>query len=210
MSYKQEAIKKGYNLKPDSPIFVAYWNKGKITPLTIKGINNLFDDFSLDAFGDLEIKRFSPHDTREFFQSALENAGVQANIISPIMAHKIKGVDAHYSSHDFKELLIKYESALPYLIPKSIGELEAEVQQRTKENEQQQKAIDVIKEEHKKENEEQNAKIANMENQFKEFVNLIRDGKLHVVTKDDKQQVAYEENNPKKDKLFVDLKKNQQ
>ena len=32
------------------------------------------------------------------------------------MAHKVKGVDAHYSSHDFKELLIKYEIALPYLI----------------------------------------------------------------------------------------------
>jgi len=129
MTYKQEAHKKGYDLKPDSPLFIAYWAKGKVNAITIKGINNLFDDFSLDAFGDLEKKRFSPHDLREFFQSALENAGVQANMISPIMAHKVKGVDAHYSSHDFKELLTKYESALPWLIPQTVEKVKAETEE---------------------------------------------------------------------------------
>lgn len=129
LAYKQEAQKKGYLLNDDSPIFIAYWNKGVVKPITIKGINNLFDDFSLDAFGDLEKKRFSPHDLREFFQSALENAGVPANMISPIMAHKVAGVDQHYSSHDFKELLVKYESALSWLIPKSIEKVKAETEE---------------------------------------------------------------------------------
>lgn len=128
MTYKQEAQKKGYDLKPDSPIFIAYWKKGKIQELTIKGMNGIFDDLSLAAWGDLETKRFSPHDLREFFQSALENAGVQANIISPIMAHKVKGVDAHYSSHDFKELLIKYEIALPYLLPQTPEAIKSELE----------------------------------------------------------------------------------
>ena len=126
-AYKQEAKAKGYDLKEDSPLFCAYYNQGKIQGLGIKGINQIFDFLSLKAFGDLEKKRFSPHDLREFFQSALESANIQENMISPIMAHKIKGIAQNYSSHDFKELLSKYESALPYLVPKSVQELQDEL-----------------------------------------------------------------------------------
>lgn len=158
-AYKQEAIKKGYELKEDSPLFIAYYNEGVVRGLTAKGINGVFDDLSLSAWGDLEIKRFSPHDLREFFQSALESANIQANIISPIMAHKVKGVDAHYSSHDFKELLIKYESALPYLIPETVEKVKAEVEEakmqyETKYHAQQQKI------------EEQDKKIEELEDHF--------------------------------------------
>ncbi|HLN90116.1 MAG TPA: site-specific integrase [Candidatus Binatia bacterium] len=139
MDKKGSILKKGYPLNPDSPLFIAYWNKGVTQAIAIKAINGFFDDLSLRAWGDLEKKRFSPHDFREFFQSALENANVPANMISPIMAHKVKGVDQSYSSHDFKELLIKYETALPYLIPKSVSVLQSElVQQETKYKTQQQ------------------------------------------------------------------------
>ena len=67
--YRAEAKQKGYELKDDSPLFIAYYQKGKEKPqkpLTIKGINELFNHVSLAAFGDLEKKRFSIHDLREF------------------------------------------------------------------------------------------------------------------------------------------------
>jgi hypothetical protein len=65
-AFKKEAKVKGYDLKEDSPIFCAYYNEGKIQGLGIKGINQIFDDLSLAAWGDLEKKRFSPHDLRVF------------------------------------------------------------------------------------------------------------------------------------------------
>jgi integrase len=135
-AYKQEAKVKGYDLKEDSPLFIAYYQKGKEkpqNPLTIKGINELFNHVSLSAFGDLEKKRFSIHDLREFFQSAFESAGIQENLISPLMAHKVAGIAQNYSSHDCKELIGKYESALPYLVPKSVSELEIQLEKNEEE-----------------------------------------------------------------------------
>jgi integrase len=153
MAYKQEAqsekkdkkgkiLKKGYTLNPDSPIFIAYWNKGKTQTLSFKGINGIFDDLSLRAWGDLQKKRFSPHDLREFFQSALESANIQANMISPILAHKVKGVDQHYSSHDFKELLVKYETALPNLLPQTVEEVKGELENTKAEFRHQKETIE--------------------------------------------------------------------
>jgi integrase len=135
-AYKQEAKVKGYDLKEDSPLFIAYYQKGKEkpqNPLTIKGINELFNHVSLSAFGDLEKKRFSIHDLREFFQSAFESAGIQENLISPLMAHKVAGIAQNYSSHDCKELIGKYETALPYLVPKSVSELEIQLEKNEEE-----------------------------------------------------------------------------
>ena len=129
--YRAEAKAKGYDLKEDSPLFIAYYQKGKEKtqkPLTIKGINEMFNHVSLAAFGDLEKKRFSIHDLREFFQSALESANIHENLLSPLMAHKVAGIAQSYSSHEPKELLKIYESALPYLIPKSVPELEAKLE----------------------------------------------------------------------------------
>ena len=128
LAYKQEAQSKGYLLNDESPIFVKYWNMGEIQQIRFKGINDIFDDLSLRAWGDLKKKRFSPHDLREFFQSALESANVQANMISPIMAHKVKGVDQHYSSHDCKELLVQYETALPNLLPQTVEKVKGELE----------------------------------------------------------------------------------
>jgi integrase len=141
-AYKQEAQKKGYDLKPDSPLFIAYWSQGKIRPLTSKAMGCLFDDFSLAAWGDLEKKRFSPHDLREFFQSALESAKIQENLIAPVMAHKVKGIAASYSSHEIEELLKNYESALPYLVPKSVPELEAQLEKNEEEKDKRIKFLE--------------------------------------------------------------------
>jgi integrase len=68
MSYKEEAKRKGYLLKDDSPIFVGYKNSKKILPITTPSINSAFDNASLALWHDLEVKRFSPHDFRDFFQ----------------------------------------------------------------------------------------------------------------------------------------------
>ena len=146
--YRAEAKQKGYELKDDSPLFVAYYQKGKEKPqkpLTIKGINELFNHVSLSAFGDLEKKRFSIHDLREFYQSALESAGIQENLISPLMAHKIAGIAQNYSSHDCQELIGKYETALPYLIPKSNSVLESELKETETKFISQQSQIEELK-----------------------------------------------------------------
>ena len=145
--YRAEAKQKGYELKDDSPLFVAYYQKGKEKPqkpLTTKGINELFNHVSLAAFGDLEKKRFSIHDLREFYQSALESAGIQENLISPLMAHKIAGIAQNYSSHDCKELIGKYETALPYLIPKSNSVLESELKETESKFKNQQQQIEEL------------------------------------------------------------------
>ena len=49
------------------------------------------------------------------------------------MAHKIAGIAQNYSSHDCKELIGKYETALPYLVPKSVPQLEAELEKSEEE-----------------------------------------------------------------------------
>jgi integrase len=163
--YKQEALKK-YALNEDSPVFIKYWNKGEVEPITFKGINGIFDDLSLRAWGDLETKRFSPHDLREFFQSALESANIQANMISPIMAHKVKGVDQHYSSHDFKELLVKYEIALPYLIPQTVEQVKAELGETKTEYQKQRDTIET-----------QSHRIEHMEEQIERLATMLEQGK---------------------------------
>ena len=74
--------------------------------------------------------------------SQLENAGINANLISPILAHKVKGVDAHYSSHDISELLEKYKSALNYLLPLSVEKIKTEADKVKEENEKRIKFLE--------------------------------------------------------------------
>jgi len=125
-SYKKELQRKGYTINADSPIFIAYRQKGKVKDFSPWSIEGMFTDASLNAWHDLEKKRFSPHDLRDFVQSQLENAGINVNIIKPMLAHKPKGVDQHYSEHDIKDFLEKFKTALPYLLPQSVEKLKAE------------------------------------------------------------------------------------
>jgi len=73
-----------------------------------------------------ENKKFSPQDMRDFLQSALEKVEVNPNLVSPLLGHKVKGVDKHYSNHDVEEFLQVFVKVLPLLIPQTIEEVKAE------------------------------------------------------------------------------------
>jgi hypothetical protein len=57
--------------------------------------------------------------------SKLESDGVEGNLIKPMLAHKVRGFEYHYSSHKASELLENFKNALSWLIPKSVEEVEA-------------------------------------------------------------------------------------
>jgi len=102
----------------------------------IGSVNPIFVEASLRAWEDLEKKRFSPQDVRDFLQSALESAGIHSNMIAPMLSHKVRGVEFHYSSHEITELLEKFRTALPWLVPKTVARLEAETKKKQKEDEE--------------------------------------------------------------------------
>jgi site-specific recombinase XerD len=127
-AYRREAKRKGYELNEDSPIFISYRQSGEIRPFASATIEAMYTDASLAAWQDLDAKRFSPHDFRDFVQSSLENAGINVNIIKPLLAHKPKGSDFNYSVHEIMDFMDKFRSALPYLLPQSVEVLKAEAQ----------------------------------------------------------------------------------
>ena len=127
-AYKQELSRKNYQISGNDPIFIAYRKKGHISALSSDCITNNFSTASLNAWHDLDQKRFSPHDFRGFVQSALENAGINKNIISPILSHKVSGVDRHYSKHEMSDFIEKFKTALPYLLPQTVQKVKAQQQ----------------------------------------------------------------------------------
>lgn len=131
-AYKAELIRKGYQIKNSDPLFVAYYSKEHaIKALAGASIEELFTNASLKAWGDLELKRFSPHDIRAMFQTQLEDSGLNENIISPMMSHVVNGVAKHYSSHDIETFLAKFKQALPFILPQSIEKVKSELDQTT-------------------------------------------------------------------------------
>ncbi len=145
--YKKEAQLKGYTIKETESIFIRYYqaDRDQNEGLTSKGFFQLFDSASLRAWKDLEEKKFSPHDLRSFVQSALETANIHPNIISPLLGHKVKGIDSSYSQHNIEELLESYVSALPYLVPKTVSALEAELKTTESKFKTQQSQIEELK-----------------------------------------------------------------
>jgi len=141
-NYRKELVRKGYLVKPESPLFLAYRKSKKIEGLKTQRIEAIFANASLAAFHDLEQKRFSPHDFRDFLQSKLESAGLNSNIISPFLAHKVKGTDFHYSSHDVDELREKLKTALPYLLPQTVEKVKAESDKKQSEQEKRIKFLE--------------------------------------------------------------------
>jgi hypothetical protein len=124
-AYKKELQWKGYPLTEKDPIFIAYNKEGNVNSLSRHSIDALFTNASLRAWHDLKKKRFSPQDFRSFVQSGMESAGIHPNMIAPILGHKVKGVDFHYSDHDIAELMEKFRSGLPYLLPENIENVKA-------------------------------------------------------------------------------------
>lgn len=127
-SYKKELERKGYTVTENDPIFLAYRKEKKIVVWSTNGIENNFGKACLRVWHDLEKKRFSPQDFRSYVQTALENAGINSNIISPLLGHKPRGIDFHYSEHDVKDLLQKYKTALPYLLPQTTEAIKSELE----------------------------------------------------------------------------------
>ncbi len=127
-NYKKEMRRRGYQANRESPIFIAYRKNKVVAPLGTQAIEAKFAKASLVAWHDLEQKRFTPHDFRDFMQSKLESAGLNSNIIAPMLAHKPRGIDFHYSKHEVDELLQKYKKALSYLLPQTVAKVKAEQQ----------------------------------------------------------------------------------
>ncbi len=119
-AYKKELQEKGYAFKEDSPVFVPYRQKRRLRRMTTANIEKNFIKSSFRAWHDLEGKSFSPHDFRSFVQTAMENAGVNPNMIAVMLGHKPKGIDFHYSEHDVQDLMQKFKAALPYLLPQEV------------------------------------------------------------------------------------------
>jgi hypothetical protein len=120
-------------LTPETPLLLSTRSEG-IEKLG--SVNPIFVEASLRAWEDLEKKRFSPQDVRDFLQSALESAGIHSNMIAPMLSHKVRGVEFHYSSHEITELLGKFRTALPWLVPKTVERIEAETKKKLKEEEE--------------------------------------------------------------------------
>lgn len=126
LAYRKELIRKmtkkygSFEVTKDTPIFLSYKNgNGSETPqrMSKERIGEVFETASLNAWGNLEEKRFSPHDMRDFLDNALKKAKVVEVDRAPIMGHKIKGVERHYQDPSHKDLMASFESALPYLSP---------------------------------------------------------------------------------------------
>jgi len=135
-AYKKELERKGYTISENDPIFIAYRKERKIKVLSTFSIESNFGKASLRAWHDLEKKRFSPHDFRSFVQTALENAGINPNMISPLLGHKPRGIDFHYSEHDISDLLQKFKTALPYLLPQTVESVKSDLEATKSEYEQ--------------------------------------------------------------------------
>lgn len=101
--------------------------KGKYKGLKQIGFLHSLAAQKLDAYKK-ELIRKGYMITDDFlFQTALENAGVNSNIIAPLLAHKAKGIDQHYSEHDLNDLLVKFKTALPYLLPQTVEKVKSEL-----------------------------------------------------------------------------------
>lgn len=128
LAYKKELLRmmrktkkiEDFQITPKTPLFMTYKNgngNGEPKGLANQSIYDIFEMASLNAWGDLEKKRFSPHDFRDFVDNALKVARVVEVDRAPLVGHKIKGVEKHYQDPDHKDLLTSFESALPYLSP---------------------------------------------------------------------------------------------
>ena len=126
LAYRKELVRRmtkkygSFEVTKDTPIFLSYKNgNGSETPqkMSKERIGEVFETASLNAWGNLEEKRFSPHDMRDFVDNALKKAKVVEVDRAPIMGHKIKGIEKHYQDPDHIDLLACFESALPFLSP---------------------------------------------------------------------------------------------
>ncbi len=145
--YKKELTQKGIEYNENSPIFMSYHINphGSEKGSQMVNFNDAFTDASILAFGDNISKHFSPHDFRDVISTVLEHPKVKANVnlAKPLVSHKSTGIEASYANHKSEEdkpnaeLLELFKMCLPYLIPDTVPELKAELNQQKTENEKE-------------------------------------------------------------------------
>ena len=143
-AYKQELKEMKISYTEESPIFMAYHTNphGSKKGSKMVNFNDAFTDASILAFGDDATKHFSPHDFRDVLSTVLEHPKVKANtnLAKPLTSHKPLGVEASYASHESTEdkpnaeLLELFKMCLPFLIPETVGELKAELDETRKQS----------------------------------------------------------------------------
>ncbi len=96
------------------------------------------------------------------------------------MAHVVEGVNKFYSSHGKKELLENYVSALPFIVPKSVPELESQLLETEAKNLSK---IEALQQEHNKEFEEMKEALEMYSKQYSKL-----ESKLNALTGSEKKQ----------------------
>jgi len=136
--YKYELKQKGIPFNDDSPLFMSYktTSQGSKKGLAQAEFFIIFRDASETAWRDLTKKRFSPHDLRDVISTVLrDKVKITSNLTKPLTSHVPTGIEATYEGSDAEEipnqdLLEVFKSCIPYLVPETIPELKAELNQQ--------------------------------------------------------------------------------
>ncbi|MGA3288978.1 MAG: hypothetical protein ABSD42_01900 [Candidatus Bathyarchaeia archaeon] len=179
--YKRELTEREISYNEDSPLFMCYYSNpyGSVVGGALRQFNAIFLNASIVAFGDDIKKHFSPHDFRDVISTVLQKPTVKANVnlAKPLTSHKPSGIEATYANNPDSDYLELFKMCLPYLIPETTGELKAELNQQKSENEKEKqenaKTIEAMKEEHKKDVEEQNKKKESLAFRYLNWVNKV-------------------------------------
>lgn len=133
LAYKKEATRKlrkkysEFEITDKTPLFLNYVNGKFAKGLTTFGFSEVWTKASLNAWGDLEVKRFSPHDMRDFVSNALKKAKVDVVDRAVLTGHKIKGVERHYQDPEKMYLKEAFKSAIPFLTPQKPEQLRKDI-----------------------------------------------------------------------------------
>lgn len=100
-----------------TPLFVSmHLRDGKLRPLDPNSFYRRLTDAIILSKGN-GVEKTTPHDFRRFVESSLTKTNTNQKLIDLICAHKPKRRDIAYVHADWKELLLVYKKALPYLAP---------------------------------------------------------------------------------------------
>ncbi len=121
--YRDERIRKGENITPDSPLFVIEHKPGRFKEgnhLSLPALNSIFDN--LERRSHIEkIKTGNRYDKalmygfRKRFNTIMKiNSDVNSNIAEKLMAHK-NGLDGVYFTPTKEECFVEFVKAIPQL-----------------------------------------------------------------------------------------------
>jgi hypothetical protein len=193
-AYKQELKQRHIEYTEDSPIFMAYNNNpwGQKIGGPMQHFNRIFSNASEMAFKDFPKTRYSPQDFRDIISTIVEKPQVKANVnlAKPLTSHKPSGVEAIYANHPDNDYLELFKMCMPFLIPKTVEEVEAERQRDNAEHKQiedrQQQQID----EANKKIEEINEKFNQVDKTCDGLIEYMKAG-VHVLPAKDNELLRF-------------------